>query len=190
MSPDWLTRALWGRPQPGLEVRVVDVDDCDVSVGEAGEMLVRHSEESPRKGAFSGYLNLPEVTEEAWRGGWFHTGDTVRQDESGMLYFVDRKKNIIRRCGENIAAAEVEACLQAHQNVRQVAVIAIEDEMRDEEVMACIVVRDAESDERLALELFEHCFGELTYYKAPGWVVFVDDLPCDRHAKNPQTYDL
>jgi acyl-CoA synthetase (AMP-forming)/AMP-acid ligase II len=170
------TRAM-GRPRPGLEVRVVDGEDRDVPLGEPGEMLVRHSAETPRRGAFSGYLNLPEATEEAWRGGWFHTGDAVTQDDSGMLYFVDRKKNIIRRSGENIAAAEVEACLQGHANVAQVAVIAIEDEMRDEEVLACIVARDAPADAALARSLFDHCYRQMAYYKAPGWVVFVDELP-------------
>ena len=170
------TRAM-GRPQPGLEIRVVDLDDNDVPNGEPGEMLVRHSAATPRKGAFSGYLNQPGATEQAWRGGWFHTGDTVTRDDSGMLYFVDRKKNIIRRSGENIAAAEVEACLQAHPNVAQVAVISVEDAMRDEEVMACVIARDAASDAGLARSLFEHCNEALAYFKAPGWVVFVDRLP-------------
>ena len=170
------TRAM-GRPRPGLEVRVVDADDNTVPTRRAGEMVVRHSAETPRKGAFSGYLNQPEATQEAWRGGWFHTGDTVRQDETGMLYFVDRKKNIIRRSGENIAAAEVEACLQAHDNVAQVAVLAIADEMRDEEVLACVVVARCSADAALARRLFDLCYGQLAYYKAPGWVVFVDALP-------------
>lgn len=170
------TRAMGGA-QSDLEVRIVDENDRDVPVGEAGEMIVRHSAETPRKGAFSGYLNQPEATEEGWRGGWWHTGDTVRQDASGMLYFVDRKKNIIRRSGENIAGAEVEALLQAHHNVAQVAVIAVEDEMRDEEVLACVVVRDDVPGAALAGLLFEHCYGEMAYYKAPGWIVFVDELP-------------
>ncbi len=170
------TRAM-GRPGPGLEVRVVDQDDRDVAVGDAGEMVLRHSAETPRRGAFSGYLNLRQATEEAWRGGWFHTGDTVTRDESGMLYFVDRKKNIIRRSGENIAAAEVEAVLQAHDHLGQVAVLAIEDELREEEVMACIVTRDVPADAATARALFDHCFAELAYYKAPGWIVFVDEIP-------------
>jgi acyl-CoA synthetase (AMP-forming)/AMP-acid ligase II len=140
-------------------------------------MVVRHSAATPRKGAFSGYLNQPEATEEAWRGGWFHTGDTVTQDNTGMLFFVDRKKNIIRRAGENIAAAEVEAVLQGDQRVAQVAVIAVVDEMRDEEVMACVVARQGPGDEALAAALFEACYAQLAYYKAPGWIVFVDDLP-------------
>lgn len=170
------TRAM-GRPQPGLEVRVVDTDDNDVPNGEPGEMLVRHSAQTPRKGAFSGYLNQSDATEHAWRGAWFHTGDTVTRDATGMLYFVDRKKNIIRRSGENIAAAEVEACLQAHANVAQVAVLSVEDEMRDEEVMACVIARDAPADATLARSLFEHCHEALAYFKAPGWIVFVDELP-------------
>lgn len=170
------TRAI-GRAQANLEVRIVDEADCDVAPGQAGEMIVRHSAETPRKGAFSGYLNQPEATEEGWRGGWWHTGDTVRRDESGMLYFVDRKKNIIRRSGENIAAAEIEAVLQAHQDVAQVAVIAVEDEWRDEEVLACVVARGTGGDEALARSLFDFCYGELAYYKAPGWIVFVAELP-------------
>jgi len=170
------TRAI-GRPPPGLEVRVVDSDDRDVAPGEPGELLVRHSATEPRRAAFSGYLNQPEATEAAWRGGWFHTGDIVTRDDSGMLCFVDRKKNIIRRSGENIAAAEVEACLQGHENVAQVAVVAAPDEMRDEEVLACVVVRDAPADAALARRLFDHCHRQMAYYKAPGWVVFVDELP-------------
>lgn len=123
------TRAI-GRGQPGLEARVVDDDGHERPDGQPGELVVRHSAETPRKGFFSGYLDDPEATEQAWRGGWFHTGDAVVRDEDGMLFFTDRKKNIIRRSGENIAAAEVEACLVAHDAVRQVAVIAVADELR------------------------------------------------------------
>ncbi|MGE0310109.1 MAG: AMP-binding protein [Lautropia sp.] len=176
------TRAM-GRPQPGLEVRVVDQADREVAPGERGELLVRHSAGTPRKGAFSGYLNLPDATEHAWRGGWFHTGDTVFQEADGMVHFVDRSKNIIRRAGENIAAAEVEACLQAHPRVQQVAVLAIDDEVRDEEVMACVVLAATDTDAgedagaALARELFDHAFARLAYFKAPGWIVFLPGLP-------------
>lgn len=169
------TRAM-GRPRPGLDVKVVDELDNEVPRGTPGEMVVRHSAETPRKGAFSGYLNLPDATEEAWRGGWFHTGDTVVMDESDMLYFVDRKKNIIRRSGENIAAAEIEACLQEHEDVARVAVIAVEDALRDEEVMAC-VVPNGDGDEAMARRLFDHAYEHMAYYKAPGWVRFFDEIP-------------
>src|SRR5258705_485897 len=82
---------------------------------------------APRRGCFSGYLNDDAATEDAWRGGWFHTGDVVLRGPDGMLHFVDRKKNIIRRSGENIAAAEVEAVLLTHPDVQQVAVMAVKD---------------------------------------------------------------
>jgi crotonobetaine/carnitine-CoA ligase len=171
------TRA-FGRAVPGIEVRVVDDRDCDVPGGQPGEMLVRHSAATPRRGCFSGYLDDEAATEAGWRGGWFHTGDVVRRDADGMLHFVDRKKNIIRRSGENIAAAEVEACLQAHEAVAQVAVLAVPDEIREEEVMACVVAMPgSKADARLAGELADWCLGRLAYFKAPGWVLFVERLP-------------
>ena len=171
------TRA-FGRAVPGVEVRVVDEAERDVPDGMPGEMLVRHSAQTPRRGAFSGYLKNDGETEQAWRGGWFHTGDVVRQDTDGMLYFVDRKKNIIRRSGENIAAAEVEAVIQAHPSVAQVAVVAVPDELREEEVMACVVpMPGVGGDVGLAEELFEWCTQRLAYFKAPGFVLFVPSLP-------------
>jgi crotonobetaine/carnitine-CoA ligase len=171
------TRA-FGRPFAGFEARVVDAEDREVPRGTEGELLVRHSEAAPRRGFFSGYLKNEAATEEAWRGGWFHTGDVVRQDASGMLFFVDRKKNIIRRAGENIAAAEVEAVLQAHEAVAQVAVLPVADELREEEVLACIVpMPGTAAGLALADALFEHCNTRLAYFKAPGWMLFLDRLP-------------
>ena len=170
------TRA-FGRALPGFEARVID-DGREVPALEEGELVVRHRAEDPRRHFFSGYLKNPEATEEAWRGGWFHTGDTVRRGEDGMLYFVDRKKNIIRRSGENIAASEVEACLQAHHDVAQAAVVPVPDELREEEVLACVVPMPGRpADEARARALFEWCFERLAYYKAPGWLLFVDALP-------------
>jgi crotonobetaine/carnitine-CoA ligase len=171
------TRA-FGRPLAGFAARVVDAEDREVPAGTEGELLVRHSEAAPRHGFFSGYLKNEAATEEAWRGGWFHTGDVVRQDASGMLFFVDRKKNIIRRAGENIAAAEVEAALQAHAAVAQVAVLPVADELREEEVLACVVpMPGAAAGPALAEALFEHCNARLAYFKAPGWMLFLDRLP-------------
>jgi crotonobetaine/carnitine-CoA ligase len=134
--------------------------------------------EGPRHGFFSGYLKNDEATAEAWRGGWFHTGDAVRQTADGLLVFVDRKKNIIRRSGENIAAAEVEAVLQAHDAVAQVAVLAVPDEIREEEVMACIVPMPGVTVGRaLAEALVAWVLAKLAYFKAPGYILFVDGLP-------------
>lgn len=168
----------FGRPVPGIEVRVVDDEDKNVATGTPGELVIRHSATTPRRGFFSGYLDDEQATALAWRNGWFHTGDTVRQDGDGTLHFVDRKKNIIRRSGENIAAAEIEAALQAHPLVKQVAVLAVPDEIREEEVFACVVLHDnAPATPQTADLLFKHCFAELAYFKAPGWIQFVATLP-------------
>ncbi|MBO0334386.1 AMP-binding protein [Sneathiella sp. CAU 1612] len=171
------TRA-FGRPTGDMLARVVDEKDQDVPAGTEGELLVKCAGNDPRRGFFAGYLKNDDATEEAWKGGWFHTGDTVRQDGSGMLYFVDRKKNIIRRSGENIAAAEVEAVLQTHDDIAKVAVIAVKDELREEEVMACIVLMDGVPDsEEKAEEIFTYANDRLAYFKTPGWILFLDDLP-------------
>jgi len=171
------TRA-FGRPFGGFEAKIVDEHDNELPRGEAGELVVRASGDNPRRGFFAGYLKNGQATEEAWENGWFHTGDTVIQDESDMLYFVDRKKNIIRRSGENIAAAEVEAILQSHDAVAQVAVIAVKDEVREEEVMACIVpMAGIDLTESLARDIFEFTNEKMAYYKPPGWLLFLDTLP-------------
>ena len=95
-----------------------------------------------------------------------------------MLSFVDRKKNIIRRAGENIAAAEVEACLQAHESVAQVAVLAVPDEIREEEVMACVMpMAGVKGARALAEALQDWCLSRLAYFKAPGFLLFVESLP-------------
>ena len=171
------TRAM-GRAVPGLDARVVDENDAEQPDGVPGELVIRHTAEAPRKGFFSCYLKDPQATETAWRGGWFHTGDVAVRDASGMFYFSDRKKNIIRRAGENIAAAEVEACLVGHAKVLQAAVIAVPDEVREEEVMACIVPTDPQDGgEALARELVAWCRERMAYFKAPGWFLFMDRLP-------------
>jgi acyl-CoA synthetase (AMP-forming)/AMP-acid ligase II len=170
------TRA-FGRATPGVDVRVVDDGDCDLPDGTPGEMLIRHSAQTPRRGAFSGYLKNEAETERAWRGGWFHTGDAVYREVDGMLHFVDRKKNIIRRAGENIAAAEVEALLLTHPDVAQAAVLALPDDMREEEVLACIVLKAGVGGRDAAVGLFNFCHHRLAYYKAPGWFWFTDTLP-------------
>jgi crotonobetaine/carnitine-CoA ligase len=187
-EPRMIGKRAFGRPLPGLEARVVDERNHDVPVGSDGELIVRHSAERPRHGFFSGYLKNEQATEDAWRGGWFHTGDVVRQDASGMLFFVDRKKHIIRRAGENIAAAEVEAVLQAHDAVAQVAIVAAPDELREEEVLACIVpMAGITPNAALAEALFDQCNARLAYFKAPGWVLFLDKLPTTATQKVQKT---
>ena len=157
-----------GVPPPGLEI----------SIHETQELLVRHSGPDPRRGFFSGYLKDEAATEHAWRDGWFHTGDAVRRGPDGSLHFVDRLKNIIRRAGENIAALEVEAALAGHPAIGQVAVIAVPDAVRDEEVMACVVpLQQSLASRETALSIQDWCLERLAYFKAPGHVAFVESLP-------------
>jgi acyl-CoA synthetase (AMP-forming)/AMP-acid ligase II len=158
-----------GFPRDDLQIRIEE---------ESGELLVRQRGPDPKRGFFSGYLKDEKATEEAWRDGWFHTGDCVRRGADGALHFVDRRKNIIRRSGENIAALEVEAALAGHAAVGQVAVIARPDEVREEEVMACVVLNPGHpASEATALAIQKWCLERLAYFKAPGHVAFLDALP-------------
>ena len=170
-----------GRPSSTIEVRVVGDDGSDLGIDVAGELLVRQAGPDPRFGFFREYLKDPEATAEAWAGGWFHSGDVVRRGADGTIHFVDRKKNVIRRSGENISAVEVESVLMQHPAVRQVAVAATPDPLRGDEVVACVVARappaTPQGRERLAAEIVAWCLERLAYYKAPGHVVFVDAVP-------------
>jgi acyl-CoA synthetase (AMP-forming)/AMP-acid ligase II len=178
-EPRYPGRYAIGRPRNGLEARVVDEEDREVRPSEVGELCVRWGgSEGPRWGFFAGYLNDAKATEDAWRGEWWHTGDAVSAEADGTLFFVDRKKNIVRRSGENIAAAEVEMVLTAHPEVAQVAIVAAPDELRDEEVLACIVpAAGSSADAAAARRIFDHCNAQLAYYKAPGWILFMFKLP-------------
>jgi acyl-CoA synthetase (AMP-forming)/AMP-acid ligase II len=161
----------FGRPERAVEVRIVPQDN---------ELLVRAAGPDPRAGFFSGYLKDPESTEAAWQGGWFHTGDIVRADADGNLTFVDRKKNVIRRSGENISAVEVESVLLQHPNIASVGVTAVPDEVRGDEVMACLVPRVPVTEagrEAFARAVQQFCLDRLAYYKAPGYVGFCERLP-------------
>jgi acyl-CoA synthetase (AMP-forming)/AMP-acid ligase II len=153
-------------------------NDLNIQIAESGELLVCCAGTDPRRGFFSGYLKDEKATAEAWRDGWFHTGDAVRRGPDGALHFVDRLKNIIRRAGENIAALEVEAAMAAHPAIAQVAVIAVPDPVRDEEVMACVVLQHGQTKERdTAVSIQDWCLERLAYFKAPGHVAFLDSLP-------------
>jgi len=170
----------FGRADATTQWRLVDDAGADVEPGAAGELWVRASGADPRRGFFTGYLKDEAATDEAWAGGWFHTGDIVRADAAGNLYFVDRKKNVIRRSGENISAVEVESVLNQHPLVQASAVAATPDPVRGDEVLACIVLRhplpQAERAE-VARALVEHTLAQVAYFKAPGYVAFVDALP-------------
>ncbi|MFN0313456.1 MAG: AMP-binding protein [Burkholderiales bacterium] len=177
-EPRHVGTACFGRASQDVEFKLVDEAGQEVAAGTPGELLVRAAGPDPRSGFFREYLKDAQATALAWEGGWFHTGDVVRADAAGNLYFVDRRKNLIRRSGENISAAEVESVLRQHAGVKDVAVCATPDSVRGDEVMACVVLKDAaHGKEDLARELVNGCLDQLAYYKTPGWVAFVGQLP-------------
>jgi crotonobetaine/carnitine-CoA ligase len=156
-----------GLPCPGVDIRVADDEGNDVGVDEPGEILIR------APGLMRGYLNRPEATEETMRGGWLHSGDLARRDERGFLYFLGRMKDIIRRSGENVAAAEVEDVLRAHPQVLEAAVVPVRDELRGEEVKAYVALVDNASQEQVTpAELVRHCRERLAKHKVPRYIEF------------------
>ncbi|MBK7615217.1 MAG: AMP-binding protein [Burkholderiales bacterium] len=180
-EPRGVGSSCFGREGAEIELRLLADDGSDAGVDEPGELLVRHAGADPRFGFFSRYLKDEAATAEAWSGGWFHTGDIVRRGPDGQLHFIDRRKNVIRRSGENISAVEVESVLLQHPRVKAAAVAAVPDAVRGDEVLACIVTEPAlqgDADKAtLATELVQWCLGRLAYYKAPGYVGFVAALP-------------
>ena len=139
--------------------------------------MLRRAGDDPRYGFFAGYLKNQQATDELWQDGWLHTGDIMRLGPDGALHFMDRKKNVIRRSGENIAALEVEGVLNACAGVAQVAVVAIEDPLREEEVMAIVVPKPDLGEVELAQALFDQAAQRLAYFKVPGVILFRDSLP-------------
>lgn len=179
-SPRKVGTACFGRAERWIQYRLIDDRGHDVSAGQPGELLVRHAGDAPRFGFFREYLKDPAATEEAWADGYFHTGDVVQVDADGDFHFVDRKKNVIRRSGENISAVEVETVLLQYPGIAAVGVTAVPDAVRGDEVMACVVSGEPLSDTgraAFAEDLARFCLQRLAYFKAPGYVGFCDGLP-------------
>jgi acyl-CoA synthetase (AMP-forming)/AMP-acid ligase II len=178
VEPRHVGTCCFGVPPEHLEIRLIDEAGEPVAPGEPGELLLRHRGDEPHKGFFSGYLKNQEATNEAWSGGWFHTGDVVRQDAAGAMYFVDRRKNVIRRSGENISALEVEAVLSEDPAVAMAVVCPVPDDIRGDEVMACIIPSaSAQRDQQGAQKIAQRALQTLVYFKIPGYIVFADQLP-------------
>lgn len=161
-----------GKPMPFVRVRLADEHGFEVSVGDVGELLVRPEEPCA---IMNGYHGMPEATLAACHDLWFHTGDLLRRDADGWFYFVGRRKDIVRRRGENIAAAAVEQAIETHPGVVASAVFGVPSELGEEEVMAC-VVRSAGT--RLDAEaLAAYCGQRLPRFMVPRYLRFVDELP-------------
>ncbi|GBG39045.1 long-chain-fatty-acid--CoA ligase [Mycobacterium montefiorense] len=165
-----------GTPMLGVEVRIVDDEMNDVAPGEIGEIVYL----GPL--VMKEYWNRPIETAEAFRGGWFHSGDLVRRDGDGYIYVVDRRKDMIISGGENIYSAEVENVVAAHVKVAEVAVIGVPDPKWGEIPMAVVVPRDP-ADPPTDAEIETHCRVYLAAYKRPRRVVVVEALPRNANGK-------
>ncbi len=161
-----------GKPMDIYELKLFDDRDNEVPVGEIGEIVFR-----PRDSyvMMLGYYNMPDKTLEAYRNLWFHTGDLARQDEDGYFYFVDRKKDALRRRGENISSFEVERAVNTHPRVLESAAVAVPSELGEDEVKICVVLKE---DETLTPEeLIAYCNDRMPYFAVPRFVEFMDSLP-------------
>ncbi len=169
----------FGLAPKGLEYKLIGEEGEDLRNGVPGELLVRRAGENPRQYFFGGYFKDDAATEAAWQGGYFHTGDVVRVDEDGYFYFVDRRKNVIRRSGENISAIEVESVLMRHELVDSCVVVPVPDEFRGDEVMALVVLSEqaGQDKHKAAEQVFKYTMQNLIYFKTPGFIAFVHALP-------------
>jgi acyl-CoA synthetase (AMP-forming)/AMP-acid ligase II len=164
-----------GRPSYGVQMRLVGADGRDVPRGEVGEVVTRSD------AVMSGYLEMPEETAQAIRGGWFHAGDLARMDEDGYLFLAGRSKDMIIRGGENVYPVEIETVLSRHPAVGQVAVIGRPDPHWGEVVVAYLVAApgaDPDPD-----ELRAHCRAALAAYKVPAEFVVVAEMPLNASGK-------
>lgn len=158
-----------GKPVLGVEVRVVDFDDCDVPLGESGEVIARGAN------VMKGYWNRPEITKDALRGGWMHTGDIGRLDSEGFLYILDRKKDMIKPGSENVYSPEVESMILGHPAVLEAAVIGVPHEKWGESIRAVVVCRSGCTLQEM--ELIAWCRERMTHFKCPTSVVVAEALP-------------
>ncbi len=161
-----------GTPLGFVEAAVVDDADAPVAAGTRGELVVR-----PRRPftMFLGYHNKPEKTVEAWRNLWFHTGDYVVADGDGYYYFVDRKKDVIRRRGENLAPYDVESVLNQHPAVFESVVVGVPSPLGEEDVKAFVQLRPgAEAEPRT---LFEFLAERLPFFMVPRYLEFLEEIP-------------
>lgn len=161
-----------GKTITGWDVRIVDDDDMECEPGKLGEFIARSNKMWV---GTTGYYNKPEATLELFQNGWIHTGDLGRMDEDGYFYFVDRKKQAIRRRGENISSFEVESVISAHEAVLESCVVGVPSEVGEEEVKAVVVLKPGQevSEE----ELIRWCEPRLAYFSIPRYIAIRASLP-------------
>jgi crotonobetaine/carnitine-CoA ligase len=161
-----------GRPRAGVEVRIVDENDCEVAPGSSGELILR----CDRPWATShAYFGDPAATARAWRNGWFHTGDAFRIDPGGNYRFVDRMKDSIRRRGENISSFEVEAEVCGHPSVLEAAAVGVPSPHGEEDVLVALVPKPGCVID--PGELLEYLIARMPHFMLPRYVRIIEELP-------------
>ena len=160
-----------GKPRR-CAVKLLDDNEMEAGPNTVGELLVRPDKDYCM---LLEYYKMPEKTVEAWRNLWFHSGDYFRYDEEGYYYFVDRKKDALRRRGENISSYEVEKVINTHPSVLESAAIAVKSELGEDEVMICLTLREGKS--LTPEELMAHCEERMAYFMVPRYVRIMDQLP-------------
>jgi crotonobetaine/carnitine-CoA ligase len=167
-----------GLPAPFRECRLIGEDGEEVGPMEPGELAVRG------EGILQGYYRNDAATSDSLRDGWFRTGDLFRKDHNGFYTIIGRRKDMVRRSGENIAAREVESVLNAFPHVAESAIIGVPDEKRGEEVKAYIVVKPGvDETEELIGEIARHCEQQLAAFKVPRFYTFRSNFPRTGSAK-------
>jgi len=164
--------------RPDFDARLVDENDIEVPQGASGELVIRPHEPWV---IMAGYHGMAGATEEAWRNLWFHTGDVMRQDERGMYAFVDRRRDAIRRRGENISSFEVEQEIMTHPDVLECAVVAVASDATEDEILACVVLKQGSQLDGALLR--EHLKPRLPYFMVPRYVRVLEALPKTPTAK-------
>jgi len=171
-----------GKPPTFRELRIVDENGDDVPRGQVGELLVKG------QGMFKGYYKKPEENAKAFLGEYFRTGDLFRQDENGYYYFVSRKKDMIRRLGDNISATEVEHVLMSHPKIAEAAVVPVRDPVRGEEVKAYVLPAARESPETIPPEeIVAFCLEKIAKFKVPRYIEYVKAFPKSASEKIQKT---
>jgi crotonobetaine/carnitine-CoA ligase len=174
MNPLYGERRNWtvGKPSGSYEIALRDEAGEAVEVGQEGEITVKGIQ---GKTIMAGYFRNPAATGETIRGNWLYTGDNAIQDDDGFFRFVDRKKDMIKRSGENVSSGEVENVLLQHAAVFECAVIGLPDELRDESIVGVVVLH--QEHHVTPAELIEFCAGKLAKFRVPQQIIVMDSLP-------------
>lgn len=165
----WSKAATWGTATAMTRVAIMDEQGQLLPPGEMGEIVYRGPQ------CMQGYLNLPELSQQSYRHGWFHSGDMAHIDEDGAIWFKDRYKDVIKSGGENVTSIEVERCLMQHPAVAEAAVVGVPHERWGEAVVASVILLPGQSMDEAAL--IAHCRERLSGFKVPKSIVIVDEFP-------------